>query len=125
MIKQTAQRRFLLLDSAIVSKTSNMALKVGEVTKHPANPLFGEDHSWERRFDNLYGNISFDREKGWYKCWYSPFIVAHSAQGMSLSKRLEVPFDAHEDQEMGVCYAQSRDGVNWEKPDLGLSLIHI
>ena len=120
MIKQTAQRRFLLLDSAIVSKTSNMALKVGEVTKHPANPLFGEDHSWERRFDNLYGNISFDREKGWYKCWYSPFIVAHSAQGMSLSKRLEVPFDAHEDQEMGVCYAQSRDGVNWEKPDLGL-----
>jgi len=115
-----AERRFLLLNSDNVSSVSNMVLHVGTVEKHPSNPLFVEDKPWERRFDNLYGNIVFDPDEGLYKCWYSPFIVAHSAKNMSLEERLEVPYDGHERQEMGVCYAQSADGISWDKPDLGL-----
>ena len=114
-----AERRFLLLNRANVASVTNMTLQVGSVTKHPANPLFSEDQSWEQRIDNLYGNIVFDPEQGLYRCWYSPFIVAHSAQGMTLQQRLESTFEAHEHQEMGVCYAQSRDGIRWEKPVLG------
>ena len=119
-MEQKGARRFLLLNDANVAATANMALRVGTVTKHPENPLFVEENPWERRFDNLYGNIVFDPHRGLYQCWYSPFIVAHSAHGMTLPQRLSSPFEGHAEQEMGVCYAQSRDGITWEKPNLGL-----
>ena len=119
-MEQKGARRFLLLNDANVAAAANMALQVGTVTKHSENPLFVEENPWERRFDNLYGNIVFDRHRGLYQCWYSPFIVAHSAHGMTLPQRLSSPFEGHAEQEMGVCYAQSRDGITWEKPNLGL-----
>lgn len=119
-MEQNGARRFLLLNDANVAAAANMALRVGTVTKHPENPLFVEENPWERRFDNLYGNIVFDPHRGLYQCWYSPFIVAHSAHGMTLPQRLSSPFEGHAEQEMGVCYAQSRDGITWEKPNLGL-----
>ena len=119
-MEQNGARRFLLLNDANVAAAANMALRVGTVTKHSENPLFVEENAWERRFDNLYGNIVFDPHRGLYQCWYSPFIVAHSAHGMTLPQRLLSPFEGHAEQEMGVCYAQSRDGITWEKPNLGL-----
>ena len=57
--------------------------------KHAANPLFEEDKPWEKRLDNLYGNITYDYAEGMYKCWYSPFIVAHATGELSLDERLE------------------------------------
>ena len=117
---EDAEQRFLLLNSNNISSVTNMALHVGTVAKHPSNPLFIEDRPWEQRFDNLYGNIIFEPDQGLYKCWYSPFIVAHSAKNMSVEERLDVPYEGHEHQEMGVCYAESADGISWQKPDLGL-----
>ena len=61
--------RFLLLDSRLIEKTDNAKLTVGTATKHKANPLFGEDKPWEKRFDNLYGNVIYDADAKIYKCW--------------------------------------------------------
>jgi hypothetical protein len=111
--------KYLLLDKRIVKKTENVKLEVGKVEKHPANPLFGEEKEWEMRFDNLYGNIIFDNEENIYKCWYCPFIVEHVAHGMTIEER-EKQYKEHPKREMGICYATSKDGINWEKPELGL-----
>ncbi len=111
--------RFLLLDGRIIEKTENVKLEVGKVEKHPANPLFGEENEWEMRYDNLYGNMIFDKEEELYKCWYSPFIVDSSAKGMTLEQR-DKPYEEHPEREMGICYATSLDGINWEKPELGM-----
>ena len=111
--------RFLLLDKRIIEKTENVKLEVGKVEKHSANPLFGEEKEWEMRFDNLYGNVIFDREESIYKCWYSPFIVDSAAHGMTLEQRNRDYSEPH-NREMGICYATSENGINWEKPDLGL-----
>ena len=113
-------KRFLLLDSRIVEKTENARLVVGTVQKHKANPLFGEDKPWEKRFDNLYGNVIYDEDDGLYKCWYCPFIVDYSAKGMSVEERNRKPYRPPRNREMGICYATSRDGIAWEKPNLGL-----
>ena len=112
--------KYLLLDSRNIESTDNARLALGTVTKHPANPLFGEDKPWERRFDNLYANVLYDEAAGLYKCWYSPFIVDHSAQGLSLAQRNHTPYRPPPNREMGVCYAVSRDGLQWEKPELNL-----
>ena len=113
------ERRYLLLDDRIVASASNLSLTVGVVAKHPANPLFIEDKPWEQRFDNLYGNVIFDTEEQLYKCWYSPFIISNRCNpGMTLEDRRATPYTGRTDMEMGICYAVSKDGLNWDKPDL-------
>ena len=118
--KEPLRERFLLLDSRIVEKTENAQLVVGTVRKHKANPLFGEDKPWEKRFDNLYGNVIYDADAKLYRCWYSPFIVDNSAKGMSLEERDSKRYRPPRGREMGICYATSRDGITWEKPKLGV-----
>lgn len=111
--------KFLLLDSRIIEKVENAELRVGTVKKSPANPLFTEEKLWEKRFDNLYGNVIFDKQENLFKCWYSPFIVDYSAKGMNLEQRKK-KYEAPPNREMAICYAISKDGIHWEKPNLGL-----
>jgi len=111
--------RFLLLDSRVVENAENAKLTVGTVEKHKDNPLFAEDRPWETRIDNLYGNVIYDEQSKLYKCWYSPFLFARQATGMTLEQR-ERKYVLGDDREMGVCYATSKDGLKWDKPVLGL-----
>ena len=116
--------KYLLLDSRIVEKTDNAKLSVGVVEKDPRNPFFTEDKPWEVRYDNLYANVIFDRDEKIYKCWYSPFIIDKATatateqikKQMTYRKRLGMI----NQREMGVCYATSKDGFVWEKPELGI-----
>jgi hypothetical protein len=112
--------RYLLLDSRIVAGTENAQLVLGEVQKYEGNPLFEEDKPWEKRFDNLYANVTYDEEEEIYKCWYSPFIVDESAKGMTLQERKEKKYRPPWTREMAICYATSEDGITWVKPELGL-----
>lgn len=114
------RERYLLLDSRIVASTENAELVLGEVQKYKGNPLFEEDKPWEKRFDNLYANVIYDEEEQIYKCWYSPFIVDNSSKGMSLEQRKEAKYRAPYNREMAICYATSKDGITWVKPELGL-----
>jgi hypothetical protein len=110
---------FLLLDERIIEKTDNAKLVVGRVTKYPANPLMKEDKPWEKRFDNLYGNVLYDKTDKIYKLWYSPFIVDSSATKMTFIQR-QRNYRPPQKREMAICYATSKDGINWIKPNLGL-----
>ena len=120
IINSESHERYLLLDDRIIEKVVNAKIVVGTVQKNPSNPLFVEDKPWEKRFDNLYGNVIYDQQEKIYKCWYSPFIVDYSAQGMSLADRAKPYDDDHPKREMGICYAYSKDGISWVKPELGL-----
>ena len=118
--RELRRDRFLLLDSRLIEKADGAKLTLGIVKKHPANPLIVEDRPWEKRFDNLYGNVLYDAEAKLYKCWYSPFIVDNSAKGMTLEERDSQRYRPPRGREMGICYATSKDGIHWEKPELGL-----
>lgn len=118
--------KHLLLDSRIIESTENARLTVGRMRKDPRNPLFGEDKPWEPRFDNLYPNIIYDREEQLFKCWYSPFIIDESTSNTPGKDRKNggkfryLGGHTGRHREMGVCYAVSRDGIRWEKPNLGI-----
>ena len=117
---QVEQKKFLVLDSRIIESTENAKLSIGKVKKHPANPLFGEDKPWECRLDNLYPDVIYDEQDRLYKCWYMSFIVDNSAKGMTLKQRREKPYNYPPDREMGFCYAVSKDGIHWKKPELSI-----
>ena len=119
-IKLAPREKYLLLDNRVIASSDNARLAVGEVTKHKANPLFVEDKAWEMRFDNLYGNVIYDEQEKIYKCWYSPFIIdAPWSRKLTVEERKKTRYRAR-GREMGICYATSKDGVAWDKPELGL-----
>ncbi len=122
--KQVSSHRYLLLDSRIIESTDNAKLTVGAVRKDKNNPLFREDKPWEPRFDNPYCSVIYDEEAKLYKCWYSIFIKSgprgdFPGEGLASDKRAWVKWREGR-RGFGVCYATSKDGIHWEKPELGL-----
>jgi len=120
----TKRSRFLLLDSRIIERTENAQLTVGTVLKDRNNPLFKEDKPWEPRFDNPYCSVVYDEQEKIYKCWYSIFIKSgprgdFPGEGLPPDKRAWVNW-REGTRSFGVCYATSKDGIHWEKPELGL-----
>jgi hypothetical protein len=109
-----------MLDSRIIAEVTNAKLELGTVEKHAGNPLFVEDKPWEKRIDNMYGNVVYDESDNLYKCWYSPFIIDNSARGMTQAERDTIDYDPPDEREMAVCYAASVDGINWVKPEMNL-----
>ena len=125
-------KKYLLLDSRVIKHSENCKLTLGKVTKSKNNPLFTEDKLWEPRFE-LYANIIFDTKnnQAYYRCWYSPFIIDYATSKTknkkkkpgSYIKRLHemiVKYGIKKSREMGICYAISKDGINWEKPNLNI-----
>ena len=96
-------RKYLVLDDRVIERTENARVALGTVEKDPDSPFFTEDRPWEARGDNMYCNVLYDEDDGLYKCWYNPFIE----------------FSEH-GRETALCYAVSRDGIAWEKPELGI-----
>ncbi|KKL77578.1 hypothetical protein LCGC14_2033500 [marine sediment metagenome] len=111
--------RHLLLDSRIVKSTENAALKIGTVEKSKANPLFVEDKPWEPYYDNGYPDVVYDDKEKIYKCWYDLFTDAPSATGMTLEEMQSKKFPDFIGG-YATAYATSKDGIHWEKPELGL-----
>ena len=108
---QVEQKKYLVLDSRVIANVQNAKLTVSQVNKHPANPLFGEDKPWEKRYDNVYPNVIFDDEDQQYKCWYMPFITNHSAKGMTLQEKKTQSYTPPRDRDEGICYAYTKDGI--------------
>jgi hypothetical protein len=89
---------YMVWDPRLQGAGVNCALKVVEFKRHPPNPVVRPEHPWEKRGEwpriELYGTVLWDAEGESFRMWYTTGA--------------------------GVAYATSRDGVDWEKPVLGL-----
>jgi len=97
------QQVLLLHDDRLIRSRQGLELVQARLEKHPANPLLVIDRPWERQGILNYVAILHDEEEGLYRMWYQ--ILGRTAEGVNRSHCL---------------YAQSSDGVRWEKPALGL-----
>ena len=92
----------LLHDDLLVAESSGVAIEPATLEKHLGNPVLVHNKPWEIGSLN-YTCVVHDVEEGAYKMWYQ--MVATAEEGVRRS----------------AChYAVSRDGLNWEKPALGL-----
>lgn len=115
--------RFLLLDDRIVERVEDVSPELGKVIKEAQNPLFVEDKPWEVWFNNLYPNVLFDEQEQIFKCWYNPFIVDEAIAMTPPEQRKLISYSQAakgRSREIGVCYATSKDGIVWNKPELGI-----
>jgi hypothetical protein len=89
----------IFLDTRRISHRSGPLIqRFYQANKHPEPVLIG-DREWERRGATLYGTVLYD--EGRFKMWY-------------LGRRMD-QIDAG-----WTCYAESTDGIHWEKPELGI-----
>ena len=91
----------LFLDNYIIARMDNLKRELQKPTKHPSNPLIVQDKPWEKRVIEIYGTVLYEPETEKFRCWY----LASS--------------DPEAKPEYYICYAESKDGINWIKPMVG------
>lgn len=74
--------------------------------KKRGEPLISKEYGWEGSGPYLNGSVLYDAEHAVYRMWYS---VWNSHNYFN-----KLPFSYN------VCYAQSSDGIHWQKPALGV-----
>ncbi len=92
--------RRLFLDAMVVERTQGLERVFHSAEKHPSNPVVVADRPWEKggtySGPYLYGTVMWDQGK--LRMWYH----LHHGGGYRNA------------------YAESTDGVTWEKPNLGI-----
>lgn len=107
-------RKHLVLDKRLIAQAEGVRLVPGRVDKDPHNPLFQADKPWENALNNLYPNVIYDAEEKVFKLWYKCVLSDKDAIA-----KLMPPATVH-DVGWLLLYATSKDGVTWQKPELGL-----
>ncbi len=101
----------LFVDSYIIEKLTDARQVMNQATKHPSNPVLKQDRPWEGNLIQT-GTVVWDEDDQLFKMWYvtAQFVVGTDSRG----RIMDVP-----EEKTLHAYAVSRDGVAWEKPDLG------
>lgn len=115
-------KKYLMLDRRLLSPQAmeNVRMEVSRPVKDAAhNPLFTQDQPWEVRIDNGYPNVLYDEEAGLYRCYYTLFIEDEDSRLADRAGAEQAGLYSQARPCSRLAYAQSRDGIHWEKPSLG------
>ncbi len=91
----------LLLDDESIAYKRNIRRELRKPDIHEPNPVIRREFPWESKHVCLYGTVMRDEERGIFRMWYNAYG--------------EISRD-----EQRLCYAESKDGVNWTKPMLDI-----
>lgn len=121
-------KKYFFLDRRLIQPqaVSNAAVFVEPIQKDTEHGvLFTEEFfavppkKWEARYDNGYPNVLYDPEERIYRCYYTLFLEDPDSASTSKEQRTQRHYTPTDKRSVGLAYAQSRDGVHWEKPTLG------
>ena len=82
--------------------------------KHDDNPVLHPERPWEEQGIHA-GRLLCDRERGVLRLWYTS--NASTVIGTRILVRDNPPSKVRETH---ICYAESSDGVHWERPEVGV-----
>jgi len=93
----------LFLDDEEIQHKEYLLPAINKLKKHP-RPILAADRPWEGDRAQAWGSV-IQEPSGLFRMWY--FAMNGERRWDELDRG-------------GYCYAESWDGVHWEKPDLGL-----
>ena len=91
----------LFLDDHLLVRTQTIRRRLLQPRKHPANPVLDGEHPWETRMLQ-YPVVLHEPERNLFCMWYTAF-----GEGRLMERG-------------AICYAESKDGLHWQKPMLDL-----
>jgi hypothetical protein len=97
---------YFMVDERIIEDRWMIERFTVPLQKHPDNPVLVKELPWEGTGPLMGGTVIFDPKDKMFKMWYLVWD-AHSYFN-------KLPFSYN------VCYAESNDGIAWEKPLLNL-----
>ena len=94
----------LILDEQSVAESRGVMFHLNQATKHPENPVMlpGEPHQWDSLCVSWPGTVLYSPHDRKFRCWYVGMDVVQTP-----------------DRAWHTGYAESADGVHWNKPELG------
>lgn len=101
---QIGNQKQFFIDTQLFAEASNVALRVCTAAKTGEQTL-APDRPWESASLNWFSVLE---DAGKYRMWYE----AYDVEGWPTS------------DDTSFCYAESPDGVHWQKPSLGLVTYH-
>lgn len=106
LFDETACRTVFAFDQVSIPYTQNLRLEMRSPARHPANPVVprGKPGTPDAKGVQFYGSVI--REGGKFRMWYVAFDDDSKNKVAAARWR--------------AAYAESVDGVNWIKPNLGL-----
>lgn len=110
---EIGSQKQLFVDNYLIESMSDCKQVVNPAAKVPNNPVISPEHPWELS-DVGMNEVWFDEKDQVFKMWYTGKTFTAGRD------RDEVTIDGEHDSTPGTCLAISDDGVNWEKPSLGL-----
>ncbi len=98
-------QRQLFVDDFLISESEGVERRLNQPRKHHGNPVVSRvpegEEAWEAGMPISFSSILYDPGDELFKLWYS----LHAGSGG--------------DEESVLCFAQSSDGIRWDKPRLG------
>ena len=101
-----AKGPYFPIDERIIEDRWMIERFVVSLEKNPNNPLMTKDFPWEGTGPLGGGTVIFDQQDKLFKIWYGVWDKNAYYNGLPFS--------------YNICYAESREGIVWEKPLLGL-----
>lgn len=95
-------QKFMFFDDLPYEYMRGFVKKQGRPIRYENNPVLVPELPHEASRVQLYGTVSYDEENNIFKMWYPAFDMRG------------------EKTKAVLCYARSKDGCTWEKPDLGV-----
>jgi len=105
--------RQLFLDDVGIERLEGLRRVVNPPARHPRNPLIRPDTAWERGCQ-IYGTALYDEVARRFKMWYLTWGKDRGLRPLVVDGIERPPHSTL------VAYAESRDGIRWVKPNLGL-----
>lgn len=106
----------LFVDDHFISRIEGVSRELHQPMDVSTSPVIVPEHPWEHR-RIPYGSVLWFPEERKFKCWYLAMNIYDSRPGFR-GYRKEFHLPIHE--AAFICYAESKDGVKWVKPELGL-----
>ena len=102
--------RNLFITNTHVRTLRHLTKTIHQPVKHPKNPIIKADKPWESRTLSHYGTVLRDPNEGLFKYWYNAAPATEDV--------LKVDGKEYAKKGLVLCYATSRDGIYWYKPNL-------
>jgi hypothetical protein len=105
--------RQLFLDDVGIAEIRHLTRVLHPPKRYPKNPVLVPDTAWEDRCQ-VYGTAMYDADAARFKIWYLTTPRNRGLRPLELGTHQRAPHTTL------AAYAESRDGITWRKPELGI-----